>query len=435
MRAYCDASNQDLGPYCQCEAGYQGDGFVCQPPHKFTPMKLLRGRINEPGAQVADLDIATLSDNRVALVFRDTRKLHKGYLLLGKAGRSGMTWGQPMLFSGQAQAFGPTVTELESAGDLRLAIAFRDQNQGGTATLLGVSLGQNGSVIIGTPKPFARHQAQRMAMVPLQNSSVAVLFSEHTLSGGAAKLAGGAMYGSALLARFQDSLSPPEVVGKRRFATGAVARITATKLSPKTFAVGFRRGADAKEEQAEASCVFAQLREGELIFGSQPALLEPKITQVWSRSIALVQENVLSYSYHSGTERLTKEAILRIDPVTESMTLLREPTVIGRGFTPYVGTVSTALLNSADGEPSFLQQEGPRLFTYYNKGNSNHVQARLCKATAGGIPAACQEVDWINHEILSIAGAPVGDGRLIFVYTDARGSPYYQLVGLLESGL
>jgi hypothetical protein len=353
--------------------------------------------------------------------------------MLGKAGPTKVTWTKPVLFSDRLQAFAPVLTELDSDKP-RLAIAFRDQNQGGTGMLLSVEVGENETVLVGQPKPFAQHQAQRMALVALPNSSVAVLFSEHVLSGPAAKLAGGAMYGSAILAHFPSSSSSADILGKRRFAAGAVARLEATKLSSGSFAIAFRHGVDTqREEHAEASCVFAQFRDGELIFGRNPVLLEPKHSQIWSRSVALVQENVIQYVYHSGTERQTKEAILRMDPTTNSVSVVQGPTVIAQGFTPAIGALSTALLSGEDAKPSFLQESGPRLFTFYNKGSSADVQGRICKVAGSGIPAACKEFDWINHEVLSMAGAPVGDGRLLFTYTDASGTPFYQLVGLLES--
>merc|ERR1719379_2397314 len=99
--------------------------------------------------------------------------------------------------------------------------------------------------------------------------------------------------------------------------------------------------------------------------------IDPAQTQIWARSVAFVQENVIAYTYHSGNEQLTKQAFIFADPGTRKLSLMRQPEVLARGFTPFVGTVSTTLLPFGAEQPLLLQTNGPRLFSYYNKGNSD----------------------------------------------------------------
>lgn len=464
-RAFCAESAAE-GVRCRCEEGYEGNGFVCNPPTNPSPHTLIYSAPNQPPPQVADLDITMLPGNVVVVAYRDVNMLHRGFLMVGGAEVSRMRWGAPACFSGSSQAFGPALVGLDGVPG-GLAIAYRDENRGGSGFLLGARVDQAtlSLVNLSVAKPFARHLAQGTSLVAFPQSRVAVFFAEHVLGGVAGRLSGGAMYGAALLAQVPaGGAAEPQLLGKHRFEAGPVARIHATRVSPSSFVVAYRRGESAVDnnaaprpmalavaghgataalidsaaptrESAEASCILGQLRGSELVFEPQPVLLEPGATQIWARSVALVQENVISYTYHSGNEQLTKQAILSADPVTRRLTVLRQPEVIGRGFTPYVGTLSTALVQGDAAQPVLLQEEGPRLLTYYSHGSSGHVQARMCKVNGAGVPMACTDLDWPNQEVLSAAGAPVGDGRLLLVFTDVRGAPHYQLIGLLEDAL
>jgi len=444
-RAYCGDSEK--GAKCLCQDGYEGDGFVCNPPSRVTPRALLQGKINEPVPQVADVSVLALRDHTIAVVFRDTTKLHKGYMMLGTVGLTGTTWTEPVVFSNESQAYSPSLVQLESPSrksDL-LAISFRDQDRSGTGMILGIHRDvKTNSLSFGPQKAYARNQAQQVALVPVSQRRVAILFSEHVISGVAGRLTGGTMFGTAALTQVSSDVAvAPEVIGKHRFASGAVSRITVAPLAPDEFVVAFRHGEQDGALKEEASCVVARVLATELVMDPTAVSLEPFETQIWARSVALVQDGVVSYTYHSGNSQLTKQAFLRYDPYTRRLSVLRKPEVIAKGFTPYVGTITTAdvsynlnefgVVVHHDDKPTFLQKEGPRLFTYYNKGGSDKVQARICKVSNDGLPEKCNEMDWLGHEQLSVNGAAVGDGRVLFVTTDARGTPFYHLVGMLEA--
>merc|ERR1719195_1094868 len=118
--------------------------------------------------------------------------------------------------------------------------------------------------------------------------------------------------------------------------------------------------------------------------------------------------------------------------------VLQNPTVIGRGFTPYIGTVSTSTVRQGQQTPEQLQllsAEGPRMVTYFSSGDGHKPHMQLCAFNAYGTPASCRSLQWSKHEMGSVAGAPVGDGRLVFVFTDITGAPYYQFVGVMDPSL
>lgn len=297
-----------------------------------------------------------------------------------------------------------------------------------------------GNVTMSVAKAFARHQAQGMAVVPLTDSLVAVLFSEHALSGTAAggingrTPVGGAMYGSAVLAKIDpDGFAQPELLGKQRFVNGPVARVSAARLSPSTFAIAYRLGDDgAATQKTEASVMLGRLRGQELVFGPDSVSLEPGQSQIWGRGLTALNSDTFAYTYHSGTEKLTKQALLRVDPATQKLVVLRRPEVVAKGFSPHVGAVSSALLQDAG---DAVSPAAPlRMFTYFSREGSPKAEARLCGVSAdSGELRDCHDVVWSDREIGSAAGAALGDGRVVFAYTDVKGAPFYQLVGLMDA--
>jgi len=444
--AYCTL-DQKLGARCLCKEGYQGNGFICKTPTQFTVHSLMQFQTGQARPQVADIHVSTLQGDTIVAVYRDIANAHKGYALLGHASVDSMRWHAPVLFSNSSKAYSPLVVELQEGTGRSggIAIAYRSADRGGDGILLGGHIDPaTGKITLGAPRAFARHQAQAMAMLPLADSRVAVIFAEHIIDEKDAQLRGGAaMYGAALLAQVHSNGQPPEVINKDRFASGPVARLSATVLSPSLFAIAYRNGGgepDAK--QAEASCIAGQVLHNHIHFNGPAVLLEPEQTNIWSRSIARIGENMLSYTYHSGNERLTKQAILSADPKTHHLKIVHGPEVLARGFTPVVGSVALVptkeeLLQQKTGPFSLSltqhrQQQSVRLLTYVGHDGAKPAQARLCGISSSGMPSGCQDMAWAGRDLTSVASTPISDGRFVFIFTDARGTPYYEFIGLSD---
>lgn len=431
--AYC-AVSEPSGAQCFCQEGFEGTGFVCNPPRRLSMQALIYVKPNMPPPQVADLHVATLDGKSIGVAYRDLSKSHRGYILVGLAGESEVSWDEPVLFSNASMAFGPALTGLRGGADF--ALVYRDANLGGNGVLVcGSYSSSNRTLTFGPSKAFVRHLAQGMAILPFSESRVAVLFSEHAVTGNSVQPVGGAMYGAAMLAQlFPGTREPPVIVAKQRFASGPVARISATLLSPTTFVIGYRLGDSGDPAQrAEASAIAGLLHGNRLVFDQHPLFLEPHASQIWARSVAPIDHDTFSYTYHSGNEKVTKQAILRIDRVTHQMGLVQTPTVIGRGFTPYVGTASAVFFDTQSGEATVRQETGPRLLTFHNRDGSSYPQGHMCKVSSNGTMAACRDVDWATPELISVGSATVGDGRLMLVSLDAKGTPFYKLVGFVEA--
>merc|ERR1719262_1347707 len=102
------------------------------------------------------------------------------------------------------------------------------------------------------------------------------MFAEHILNDHAGQPTGGAMYGATILAEVHSDGQAPEVINKDRFASGPVARLSATAISPTMFAIAFRQGAaEPGSKQAEAACIAGQVHRNHVLFNSPAVLLEP----------------------------------------------------------------------------------------------------------------------------------------------------------------
>lgn len=411
--AVCEDSVLE-GAQCKCEDGYEGDGFLCKPPISFTAHPLIPFKTKGPAPQVGEIHITVFQKSRVAVVFRDISKGEKGYFMLGRAGVAKMAWNYPKLFSNETKAYGPTIVGLPNG---RIAIAWRDQDRGGMGYLMGGEINRKTQTcLLGKSIAFARNQAHGYTMVVLPNSRVAVMYSERVLDAdGKTK----AMHGSAVLAQIQKD-GVPEEMGKYRFAEGAVTRLMATRLSPDSFVVAYRGEAqgDTKEE---ASVIWAQMKGSELMFDPHPISLAPEETEIWGRDVSLVAKDLFAYSYHAGGEQVTKQAIIKVDPGTHRMAIVDGPMPIDEAPTPYVQSVSLP-----------FAPRTPHTFTYYQKPGSGIARAKVCPITPQGKMRDCTDLNFVGYELSTVAAEPLGEGRLIFVFADTTGTPYYQFVGLFN---
>eukprot|EP00434_Breviolum_minutum_P022944 symbB.v1.2.020240.t1/scaffold1693.1/size105633/10 len=447
---FCDESSQE-GARCRCKAGYQGTGLVCNPAVSFAEHPLIS---ETPGSKAPQArswwtcfaqhllaNGLCSGNNAVAVAFRDVSRQNRGFLVIGVAQDSGMRWSAPALLSSSA-VFGPVLTELD---DSSLAIAYRTADRGGDGVLLaarcGVVKGEvfhrvfpcnpqrrdaENRIQLGSPRVFTHYQAQSMSLIALPQSRVVVLFSEHQPS----KASPGKWehFGTSLLAEVlpgerQSGQIVPRVLGKYRFAQGAVSRISAAPLSSKLFAIAYRGGRTSDVEDAsssrEASVSLAELWGSELVFTTKPLSVEPQNEQIWARSVAGLGDGAFAYTYHSGAEQVTKQVVLRLN-AEHRLEILQER-VLASGFS----TVSTVQRNEK------AQQPGHRLFTFIGGGQGAQGQGQICGVSDQGLPDRCQDVGATGREVLAVAATLLTDNRVFLLTSSANGVPYYTLVGLM----
>jgi len=414
------------GATCMCKDGYEGDGFLCGPRRTQAPHLLsARGATGLP-SQVADAHVTALAGNKLAVVFRDISDRQRGYLLLGHAAPERTEWSGPLLFSGESQAFSPMLVALPSGS---FAIVFRDQNRGGTGMLLSGQVPQainaSEAVVFSPVRIFAKHLAQATALLPMAGSQFVVFYSEHVLKD--TKVSG--MYGSAVLAEVKSDTDAPDLLGKHRFAIGAVTRLTAIPLSPSSFVLGYRGGEQENGRSSEASCIFGQLKSAELVFSPHRLEVDPEHTQLWARSLQQLQPDTFTYTYFSGGEQVTKQAIVKVDPMSHRLRVVHGPQVIAQGFTSFLSGVSTLPLTPT---PKADEPQRPHnVATFMQGGTGVPGHAHVCTvAPSTSLPSNCEAMTWANFTVTSMSSTALDDGRVVMVFTDVQGTPYYQLLGM-----
>jgi len=403
---------------CGCKPHYVHDGFVCKPVAFFTTSYFsaqpLFKHVNwaEPLARVADIDLIPFSRDHVAVAYRKMTDRDRGFLLFGKTSADGVTWGQPVPFSGKLAAYSPAISVL---GNGNVMIAFRDASRSGTGYVVSGRINSTDAMdaALGAPHAVSRFQAQKMVLMPLGSSNIVCLYSDRSF--GNIQQA----YGGAIL--MQVASGSFSIMGRYRFADMPVARLAATQLTPSSLVIAYRGmqvdASPGATQSPELSATWMGMEDGELVIDPHPLVLEPNQKDMWARDISLVSENVLAYSYQSGMEKKTKVALIHVDPNTHTLKTAGEPTVIAEGDTKYVQGIS---LPAAASEP--------HTFTYYQHPKSKG-EASACRIDPSGQLSHCNKIEWADTELESVRGGRLGNGRLLFVFSDLSGEPFYQLLG------
>jgi len=167
----------------------------------------------------------------------------------------------------------------------------------------------------------------------------------------------------------------------------------------------------------ELSAVWMSMQDQELVVDPHPIVIEPETKDMGLRDVSLISENLFAYSYQSNSQRKTKMAIVRVDPDTHRMKVTDTPREVSTGDTTFVKSISTP-----------FQSLAPHSFTYLQRPRANSV-AETCRISPTGKISDCQELPWSNSKVNSASGARLGDGRLVFVFSDDKKDPYYQMLG------
>jgi len=415
------------GAQCVCNEGYvsQGDGMPCRAPFGFAPHRLLLSGSMGLTAKAADMNIATITSKKVAVVWRDVSHADSGKMLLGNILDAGaVEWGSPQKFSGSGKAFDPVVRGTPS-GDF--AVAWRDKNKGGSCWLRA-GVGLLGAPISnlkwGQALQFCTKQAHGMVLAALPPNRVAVFFSDHTPPSTNAPQES---FGNSLLVDIIPASGELSPIGNFHFTNQAVTRLAVTMLSPTSFVIGCRSAKAIDELNTgaavgqEALAVYGEMDDVDLVFDPNPLSVDPSQTQIWSRGVGKIGPNTIGYAYHLGKKAQTMLAIAQVDPVTKMMTLKGEPKMIHEGATPYVSMIPTPY-----SEVDPLQHT----LVLYESGGESKIS--MCTVNSDVEIDTCEETPWMKLKLTSVSGVPLGMGRIMFAFTTAGGVPYYTTVGVAK---
>lgn len=419
----CIRHASEKGFTCACKPCFKGNGYLCRP----TTCTALPSRtalplfVNRPvSTHMKDVHMSVFSGDHVAIVYRDESDGNVGKFMLGNARESAINWGRVHSFSKKMPAFSPKVLVLSTR---RLVISFRDANHDGIGMLTGGKLighRQNTTVTMKAyfkePVKYTKNQAQHTVLVPLANSRVACLYAYRGLDAkGKLQVAQGHTLLMQVLAGGSIGF-----LGRYIFSHAPVTQITAVSFRPTSFVIGFRSvpvATSSTSPSKELSAMFVSMEQDLLITDKNPLVLEPDHKNMYLRDLALISENLIQYSYQSGSEKKTKMQIIRVDPKTHGMEVMDGPKTIGLGDTTLLSAVSQPFLAMA-----------PHTLTCMQHPHKDAV-AQMCRISPQGQIAECEQMAWTNMEVSTVTAARISDGRLLFVFANMDGKPFYQLLG------
>jgi hypothetical protein len=400
---------------CQCKPCFAGNGFLCKPS---TCSPTARATAQPMGLHLKtipameDIAVSVFHQNHLVAAFRDKKQDNRGFLLIGEAGEADIKWSQLQPFSKNFKAYNPQIIVMPTG---RIVVQFRDAHKDGTGYLMGGRIDEKDSkkAIMLDPVAFVKGQNEATALVPLATSRVVCLYSHP--KGPTNDAYGGAIFLQVVKG---GSIS---VIGKYRFADHLVTQVAAVALRPTSFVVAYRDPPLADEPSdaysRELSAVWMSMQDNELVVDPHPIVIEPETKDMGVRDVSLVSENLFAYSYQSKSTRKTKMAIVRVDPDTHRMKVTEESKELADGDTGFVKSISTP-----------FQSLAPHTLTYIQHPRKNSV-AETCRISPSGKISDCQELPWSNSEVADVTGARLGDGRLVFVFSDIKKDPYYQMLG------
>lgn len=422
---YAVCEQGEHGAKCQCEEGFDGDGFQCFPPHHFTAMSFVPSGVKQP--VVREVHLTVFNNVHLGVVARVESEGNRGFVLVGRAGLAVVKWGDPVPFSGNAKAYGPMIAGL---GQRSILIGYRDGDKEGSGFIVSGVLNATDQykVHLSSPVVFARNQAQKFSLLQLPHNRAALMYSDRVIDaeGNVVKAFGGACLAQVDLPTVEgETPPPPTVLGKYRFADMAVSRLSATLLSDTSFVIAYRgivQGTGGPEKPyKEASVVWGQMKDGEIAFSPNPVSLEPDNSQIWDRGVAVVSANMFAYSYYCGITEEIKMTVIKVDPATHQMAITDGPRQLSKGRSTYVGAINVP-----------FAPDIPHTYTYFERPGEAVGTAQVCRISELGRITECAARPFAGYEIPggAISGQLLWDGRLIFAFATKTGEPFYQVEAL-----
>lgn len=422
---HSSCTDTTLGAQCVCNEGYIGQGKNCRAPAEFMPHLLLMQGANTQKTQARDLHVTIFGKNNIAVVFSDVSRGGIGRSVIGNVGDAGMaTLSPPVSFTeGETQAFSPMVVGTEGR---RLVIAWRDQKTNGQGWLRSAALGTTQirgaeqHLQWGEPISFAQEQSHKMASLPLPGNRVVVFFADKVK---ATQHTPAESFGNSMLLEVGENGALTSL-GKSRFTDAPVCRLEVTKLSPKTFVIAGRAGPAIDEMDSsvhtnqEAMALFGEMSGNDLVYDPNPVNLEPHAKNIWARGVSLIAPNTFAYAYQHGDDQNMMMAVVHVNETTHRMEVVRKPSVMKAGFSPYVSMLSVPY-SAAD----------PHTLTYYN-GPQNSM-LNVCSWDSAKMELnKCEDFSWLQGKVESVSGVHLGGGKSLMVFAPESGTPYYGVFGL-----
>uniref|UniRef100_A0A0G4HN11 EGF-like domain-containing protein n=1 Tax=Chromera velia CCMP2878 TaxID=1169474 RepID=A0A0G4HN11_9ALVE len=485
---HATCTQTSTGPECVCDAGYSGDGFRCKPPRDMVPQPLLPS-VKQP--EVADLHMSRLGKDRLVVVFRDVGDNNRGKASVGLFQGGSVAWSPPECFSGEDEAWGPSVVGLLNG---RLLVAFRSRDRKGEATMIAAEVPDPTAptrLVWGSPRSYGRNQSHKAALIPLPDSRVGLFFEDFRavpIKAADADGAGGAgnnqnatagsllqgsastdsgfefrAFGNALLIELGEK-SKISKLGSYPFAMTAIARITATITRPGEFVLGYRatptislvgKGGTVHHE---TMAVLGYMANDDIVFTSPKVNLEPDGTGAWARSLSLLTAGKVLYAYQVGSEKQARYAVLKVDEKHKRLEVTEGPRLLFEGQSSYLTAVTLpghfhALVlhegNAEIGEggeetegkkttkiSSSASSTGTSLVSLsagFRAGTGSKSSASICSLDAKTDELEdCEVFTWAERGAKYVNGVALSPHVLLVAFADSQGVPWYQLMAVVN---
>lgn len=214
-------------------------------------------------------------------------------------------------------------------------------------------------------------------------------------------------------------------IGKFRFSDFALCRLEAAKVTSTSFLIAARASRMVDEldpsvsTAQEATAIYGELVDDELVFHPNAVNLEPAGSQIWARGISLIAPNTVAYAYQAANNgSKIKLGVVKIDPSTHRMEVVQQPVVIATGFSPYVSMLNVPYTPS-----------DPHTLTYYEGATDSVVNVCSWSESTRTL-SRCEDFKWHGTKLTSVSGVHLGGGKAFMVFSTSSGSPYYSVWGL-----
>lgn len=422
---HASCTDTSAGAQCVCNEGYVGTGKDCSAPPEFMPHHLLFEGSGTLQTQARDIHVSLFGKNNIVVAFVDAARGGMGRTVVGNIREAGMAvLAPPDAFTlAGTQAFNPVVAGTENR---RILIAWRDQTTKGLCWMRAAALGTTSvrgaeqHLQWGEPVNFCRSQNHKMALLSLPGDRVALLYADQVK---ATATTPAESFGNSMLLEVAKDGSIA-TLGNFRFADSAVCRLEVTKLTPKTFVVAARAAPAVDEMDSsihtnqEAMALFGEMSGDDLAFDPNPVNIEPKGKNIWARGISLIAPNTFAYSYQRGTDMKMMLAVVHVNETTHRMKVVKEPTTLREGFSPYVSMLSVPYTAS-----------DPHTLTYY-EGSTNSMVNVCSFDPVKNTLTRCEDFAWVQGNAKSVSGVHLGGGKSFMVFAPESGVPYYGVFGL-----
>lgn len=425
-REHASCTDTMAGAQCVCNEGYVGNGDECREPPEFKPHRLLYEGTAGVKTQALDMNVCVFELNKIAVVFSDASKGLIGRIVLGTVREAGLADLYPpeQFTTPHGKAYNPVV---QGSQDKRILVSWRDQSRGGTGWVRGATLGTTGirgadmALTWGTPVTVAMNQAHKSALVSLGNNRFALMYADKVM---ATEHTPTESFGNSILAEVNGTGEVFQI-GKFRFSDFALCRLEAAKVTGTSFLIAARASRMVDEldpsvsTAQEATAIYGELVDDELVFHPNAVNLEPSGSQIWARGISLIAPNTVAYAYQAANNgSKIKLGVVKIDPSTHRMEVVQQPVVIANGFSPYVSMLNVPYTPS-----------DPHTLTYYEGATDSVVNVCSWSESTRTL-SRCEDFKWHGTKLTSVSGVHLGGGKAFMVFSTSSGSPYYSVWGL-----